>query len=77
MVRLLQDFYVDEHWNRLPSMWKSTLEKIEPEILADLFKLKSDTSSDQIVWPLSLLCLRALIQKLSISRESQLYERVS
>lgn len=58
-------------------MWQSTLEKIEPEMLADLFKLKSDTCQDQIVWPLSLLCLRSLIQKLSISRNSQTFDEVS
>lgn len=70
----LQDFYIDDHWNRLPVSWKSALEIAEPEILTDLFKQSSDASSDQIVWPLSLLCLRSLIRKLSISRYSQSFD---
>lgn len=76
-LRKLQDFYTEEHWNRLPLIWKSTLEKAKPEMLTDLFKLKSDKSPDQIIWPLSLLCLRSLIQELGIPRGSQHFYDVS
>lgn len=79
VVRLifLQDFYTEDHWNRLPLMWKSTLDNIQPETLTDLFKLRSDTSQDQIIWPLALLCMRSMIQELSISRDSHDFNEVS
>ncbi|KAJ6633086.1 Methyltransferase-like protein 25B [Pseudolycoriella hygida] len=68
------DFYTAEHWNKLPMTWKSVFEKIEPEILTDLFKTRFDPSADRIVWPLSILCLRSLIQKLSISRDCHVFD---
>ncbi|KAG4077213.1 hypothetical protein HA402_016200 [Bradysia odoriphaga] len=69
------DFYTEKHWNRLPKIWKATLEQVEPEILIDLFKLESDSSRDQILWPLSLICLRSLVQQLNISRHNQYVDK--
>lgn len=51
----------------MPKSWIQTLSNIPPEHLTDLFNTTGH-STEKIVWPLSLLALRTLIQRLTISR---------
>ncbi|KAH8397313.1 hypothetical protein KR215_012295 [Drosophila sulfurigaster] len=65
----VSDFYVDNHWSKLPLSWQSQLEKLPVEVLAEL--LQSDDNelrSTRVAWPLELLALRQVLRTLNISR---------
>lgn len=62
-----QDFYIDNHWEKMPNSWKETLANAMPEHLTDLL-MPPERPSEKIVWPLSLLALRKLLQQLCIPR---------
>lgn len=66
----LQDFYVDKHWETMPKSWIQTLTDVPPEYLSDLL-ISPNQNKEKIVWPLSLLALRRVLQRLCISRTSQ------
>lgn len=63
-----QDFFVDNHWSKLPESWIHTFENLPPEHLADLL-IPNKFGNSGIVWPLSLLSLRVLAQQISIDRK--------
>lgn len=62
-----KDFYVDNHWQTMPNSWIQTLETISPEDLTDLL-IPPDQHIEKVVWPLSLLALRKVLQRLCIPR---------
>ncbi|XP_075168374.1 methyltransferase-like protein 25B [Haematobia irritans] len=60
------DFYVDNHWEKLPKAWTLHFENLPPEQLCYL--LDDGSSSSKCTWPLSILALKAAMQKLCIER---------
>ncbi|XP_050340929.1 methyltransferase-like protein 25B isoform X2 [Bactrocera neohumeralis] len=62
------DFYIDNHWNKLPESWRLHLEQLHPEELATLLNYNKFSKQKHAVWPLSLLALRHLLLQLSIPR---------
>ncbi|XP_055916823.1 methyltransferase-like protein 25B [Eupeodes corollae] len=60
------DFYVDNHWSKLPNSWQNHLEPLDPHDLANILSGNNESSS---VRPLSILCLMSLMKKLCISRD--------
>lgn len=64
------DFFVDEHWSKLPSSWKSFLDRATPDDLAFLIDLQNDEIAHSIthVWPLEILALKASIKTYSLKR---------
>lgn len=65
-----KDFYVDNHWQKMPKSWIQTLEKISPEDLTDLLIPPDQKKpTEKVVWPLSLLALRKELQRLCIPRK--------
>merc|ERR1719154_15499 len=61
------DFFIDSHWNHLPSSWKDVLTNITPHDLADWLDHK-ETPKYTEPWPLSLLALKQTIKYLSLPR---------
>ncbi|XP_055380118.1 methyltransferase-like protein 25B [Condylostylus longicornis] len=59
------DFFVDRHWEKLPNSWKS-IEKVEPEKLCELLE---ENVKFTVVWPLSILSLKVIFQKLALNRK--------
>ncbi|ALC42015.1 CG2906, partial [Drosophila busckii] len=59
------DFYVDNHWSKLPASWRQVLEQLPIEKLSELLQSQTNVS---IVWPLELLALRQLLRTLCIGR---------
>lgn len=67
----MKDFYVDNHWEKMPKSWIEALTNVPPEHLSDLL-IPSNPNTEKIVWPLSLIALRKVLQRLCISRTPQL-----
>ncbi|KAJ8924545.1 hypothetical protein NQ315_000693 [Exocentrus adspersus] len=64
----VSDYYVENHWNKLPESWQSSLRSASMEQIAELLDLKRPVTKG--VFPLSLLCLRNIISSIVISRDS-------
>lgn len=65
----LQDFYIDDHWNKLPISWRQHFEQLPVEQLCALLQVEADIAAGaRVVWPLELLALREVLRMLSISR---------
>ncbi|KAH8416012.1 hypothetical protein KR222_006394 [Zaprionus bogoriensis] len=62
------DFYVDDHWSKLPLSWQRHFEQLPVEQLGEL--LLGDAGA-RVVWPLELLALRAVLRTYCISRTPQ------
>ncbi|XP_055609237.1 methyltransferase-like protein 25B [Uranotaenia lowii] len=62
------DFYVDDHWDLLPPSWQSCLENLDVRRLKDLLSDDPDSRCETL-WPLSMLAVRVLFQKLCLSRK--------
>lgn len=56
---------MDNHWDKMPTSWKSIFNSVQPNELAPLLT----NQNSNIVWPLSLLAVRQLLLKLNIPRE--------
>lgn len=67
LCRHQQDYYVDDHWNKMPNAWTKVFENIPPENLAEL--LTADQRDTHRLWPLSLLAAQSLLHRLCIPRE--------
>lgn len=52
----------------MPKSWTDSLKNISPEDLAELLTESNQNACLKTVWPLSLLALKQLLQKLTISR---------
>lgn len=64
-----QDFYVDNHWQKLPPAWRSHFNELPPEQMCFLLNIEQKTPSRvECVWPLSLLALKQAFQQLCIAR---------
>lgn len=62
-----QDFFTENHIQKLPRSWTEQLQRIPPEELGYLMDLK--VQKQQCVWPLSLLSLRCILQYVSLPRD--------
>ncbi|CAL8108792.1 unnamed protein product [Orchesella dallaii] len=61
------DFYVDNHWSKLPKSWQEFLPTLTPNDIADLIDLQKNASF-KTVPPLGLLAFKATVSVLSLSR---------
>lgn len=66
-----QDFFIDNHWEKMPNSWIETMSSVLPENLCDLL-MPPDRPSEKVVWPLSLLALRKSLERLCIPRKTTL-----
>ncbi|EDW61782.2 methyltransferase-like protein 25B isoform X1 [Drosophila virilis] len=63
------DFYVDDHWSKLPLSWRRQLEDLPVEKLSELLQCESvDSIKTRVLWPLELLALRQVLRTLCIRR---------
>ncbi|KAL9701725.1 hypothetical protein quinque_005166 [Culex quinquefasciatus] len=62
------DFYVDNHWDRLPASWNSCFEQLEISQLKSLLTVEPK-STECHVWPLSILASRVLLGNLCLNRK--------
>ncbi|XP_002005384.3 protein RRNAD1 isoform X1 [Drosophila mojavensis] len=60
------DFYVDDHWSKLPQSWRKQLEDLPVEHLSEL--LQHSDGVARVLWPLELLALRQVLRSLCIRR---------
>ncbi|XP_055625557.1 methyltransferase-like protein 25B [Toxorhynchites rutilus septentrionalis] len=70
------DFYVDNHWKRLPPCWQSFFDQLEIQNLKDLLTTDSQPSEANI-WPLSILAIRAFLRSFCLPRQLSLNTRKS
>lgn len=59
------DFFVDNHWQKLPLCWQSTLDSISPSDWPNLLNFDSPVHR---IFPLSLICLRQCVRLMSFDR---------
>ncbi|KAF5304507.1 hypothetical protein FQR65_LT07934 [Abscondita terminalis] len=71
MNAYVSDFYVKEHWGRLPKSWRDSLENLSPDFLADIIDINKPLRAFQVL-PLSLLSLRQTIKCLSLPRQQNI-----
>ncbi|KAH8371413.1 hypothetical protein KR093_007221 [Drosophila rubida] len=65
----VSDFYVDNHWSKLPLSWQRHFEQLPVEALGELIQSDHNVQrTSRVVWPLELLALRQILRSLSISR---------
>ncbi|XP_065093077.1 methyltransferase-like protein 25B [Ochlerotatus camptorhynchus] len=62
------DFYVDNHWDRLPPCWRSCFDELDVHKLKNLLIHDNPQTSDTHIWPLSILALRVLFRKYCLAR---------
>ncbi|XP_072394827.1 methyltransferase-like protein 25B [Diabrotica undecimpunctata] len=62
----VSDYYVDNHWNKLSTSWSNYFEEIKISELSDLLNLSKPLNG--IIHPLTLLCLRCVIDNYTLSR---------
>ena len=81
------DFFVDDHWSKIPNNLKIFLDQATPEDLSNLIELEVDNKkypekniNSKVVWPLEILALKAAIKTFSLKRtpitKSQLIENL-
>lgn len=61
---LVKNFFVQGHWEKLPSSWREPLEALSPVALAQL--LMHPTVRPSSVWPLSLLAFLGTVHALRL-----------
>lgn len=61
---VFQDFFVDDHWNKLPLAWRNAFYNMNPQALGDIMNGKLSNC----VLPLSFLALVKTVDVLSIPR---------
>lgn len=76
ILLISKDFYVDDHWSKLPSSWTTFFRHLPPEQMCFLLgeeplDQEPALNSSQYLWPLSLLSLRTLMKELCISRRQK------
>ncbi|XP_036339318.1 protein RRNAD1 [Rhagoletis pomonella] len=66
------DFYVDNHWEKLPRSWQKHLEHVKPEELSTLLNFNEIAEQQHAnVWPLALLALRCKLREVCVDRSQQ------
>lgn len=61
----VSDFYVENHWNKLPECWKNFFDKNDLSSMKSLLNFEEPLNK---LYPLSLICLRSLIINYTVSR---------
>lgn len=61
------DFFVDDHWNKLPASWKENFRNLDPQQLGNVLSQQPTMH----VFPLSFLALVGVVNALSLPRKSQ------
>ncbi|CAH0405171.1 unnamed protein product [Chilo suppressalis] len=61
------DFFVDNHWNKLPLSWRESFNDIDPSTLGHILSGKPAN----IILPLSFLALKRTVDLLSIPRQQK------
>ncbi|XP_064608363.1 uncharacterized protein LOC135472677 isoform X2 [Liolophura sinensis] len=69
----VSDFFLLGHWDKLLPSWRSFLQKLSAPDMANLL---DGRSHDERVWPLSLLCYKTCIHRLSLDRRMQTVDRM-
>ncbi|KAK6643535.1 hypothetical protein RUM43_005045 [Polyplax serrata] len=61
------DFFTEDHWDKLPGSWKELLKEIAVEDFHTILNIyqKNQTS----ICPLSIICIRVLVQHLMLPRQ--------
>ncbi|XP_052750162.1 methyltransferase-like protein 25B isoform X2 [Galleria mellonella] len=62
----IADFFVDNHWEKLPASWQVTFQNIDPQVLGDIILGKHSN----YILPLSFLALIKTVQTYSLPRQS-------
>ena len=62
------DFFVEDHWSRIPSEWRDTLASLSWEQIQSWLNPASHTVKSQSPFPLSLLALKSSVKALSLTR---------
>lgn len=62
----VSDYYVENHWNKLPKNWQTCLEYVSMDQIAELLNFEKPITKG--VLPLSLLCVRSIIINVAIPR---------
>ncbi|XP_059051006.1 methyltransferase-like protein 25B isoform X2 [Achroia grisella] len=60
------DFFVDNHWEKLPTSWREIFQNIDPQVLGDIIS----GNHNNYVLPLSFLSLLKTVQTYSLPRTS-------
>ncbi|XP_017097533.2 methyltransferase-like protein 25B isoform X1 [Drosophila bipectinata] len=60
------DFFLDDHWSKLPENWQLHFENLPLEHLCEL--LQNDHQNEKLTWPQELIALKRNIKELCISR---------
>ncbi|XP_005182182.1 methyltransferase-like protein 25B [Musca domestica] len=69
------DFYVNDHWGKLPPAWRLYFEELPPEQLCYLLSSDSNQQTGTTkVWPLSILALKEAFKGLCIDRKQKCRE---
>ena len=64
------DFFVDNHWSRISSNWRTFIDLADTQDLAFLLDLEGQVKwPSNKVWPLEILCLKASIKTYSLERQ--------
>lgn len=61
---------MEDHYSKLPSTWKTLFETLTLEAFGEFLDLQNSIPAKN-VWPLSLLCLRKMVQTNCIPRQQQ------
>ncbi|KAG5887848.1 hypothetical protein JTB14_005614 [Gonioctena quinquepunctata] len=65
----VSDYYLEDHWNKLPKSWQEHFTNITCEQLSELLDFSTKTTSLKYkLYPLSMLCLRELIIRNTLPR---------
>ena len=66
------DFFVDDHWSKIPRSWQVTLREMSPADMASWLRKGGEDGfrPPKSVMPLELLALRAAVQRLSLDRDT-------
>lgn len=65
-----QDFFVDDHWNKLPICWRESFLNTNPQELGQILSEKPTSQ----VYPLSFLALISSVKALSLPRDSNFHQ---
>ena len=63
------DFFVDDHWSKIPNNLKNFIDQATPEDLAYLIEVgDKNNETNSKVWPLEILALKTAIKTFSLKR---------
>nr|XP_046912587.1 LOW QUALITY PROTEIN: methyltransferase-like protein 25B [Dermatophagoides farinae] len=70
------DFYLDNHWNKLPAKWSECLNKLNLFDIPWLLGISNNQSKCTIVLPLTYVCLRSLSTTIRMVRSKPFHEQL-